>query len=139
MKVDVKNWTKFGQTTNADFYEISPGFLAVVPFDGCTDDEVTAKASVRAQLDYLLSRKQRAAVVIFMDSVAQQTAGARAVYREMPDPAYQACFALVGGTVFGRAVGSVFLGLSKPRVPTQMFATLEQALEWCRSEVNKVG
>jgi len=137
MNVDVENWTKFGQTANADFYEIFPGALAVVPFTGSTDDETTAKTSVQTQLDYLRPRKQKAAVVIFMDNIAQQTAGARAVYRDMPDPAYQACFALVGGTVFGRAVGSVFLGLSKPRVPTQMFPTLDQALEWCRSQVNK--
>ena len=138
MAVDISNWVKFGQTTNADFYEISPGFLAVVPFNKCTDDETTAKASVQTQLDYLHSKKQRAAVVIFMDNIIQQTAGARTVYRDMPDLAYQACFALIGGTFFGRAVGSVFLGLSKPRVPTQMFGALEQALEWCRSQVNKV-
>lgn len=137
MPVNTMNWTKFGQTDNAEFYEISRDTLAVVPFDGCTDDETTAKASVQTQLDYLRSRKQKAAVVIFMDNIAQQTAGARAVYRDMPNPVYQACFALVGGTVFGRAVGSVFLGLSKPRVPTQMFPTLDQALEWCRSQVNK--
>jgi hypothetical protein len=134
MSVDVKNWTKFGQTSNADFYEISPGFLAVVPFDGCTDDEATAKSSVQTQLDYLRPKKQKAAVVIFMDNINQQTTGARNIYRDMPDPEYQTCFALVGGTMFGRAVGSFFLGLSKPRVPTQMFATLEQALEWARTQ-----
>lgn len=137
MNADIKNWNKFGQTANADFYEISPGILAVVPFNGCTDDETTAKASVRTQLDYLRHNNQKAGVVIFMDNIAQQTAGARAVYRDEPDPAHQVCFALVGGTVFGRAVGSVFLGLSQPRVPTQMFATLEQALEWCCTQLKK--
>ena len=137
MTIDVESWTRFGQTANAGFYEISPDTLAVVPFYECTDDETTAKASLQTQLDYLRLKNRKAAVVIFMDHIAQQTAGARAVYRDMPDPVYQACFALVGGTVFGRAVGSVFLGLSKPRVPTQMFPTLDQALEWCRSQVNK--
>lgn len=138
MSIDISNWYKFGQTANADFYEISPGLLAVVPFNRCTDDETTAKASVQTQLEYLQAKKQRAAIVIFMDNIIQQTAGARAIYRDMPDSTYQACFALVGGTSFGRAVGSVFLGLSKPRVPTQMFGTLEQALEWCRSQVDKI-
>jgi len=137
MNVDVKNWIKFGQTANADFYEISPGMLAVIPFNGCMDDETTAKASVQTQLEYLRCKNRKAGVVIFMDNIAQQTAGARAVYRDEPDPVHQACFALVGGTVFGRAVGSVFLGLSKPRIPTQMFATLEQALDWCLTQLNK--
>lgn len=139
MIVDINNWNKFGQTSNADFYEVSPGILAVVPFNKCTDNETTAKASVQTQLDYLRSKKQRAAIVIFMDNIIQQTAGARTVYRCMPEPTYQVCFALVGGTVFGRAVGSVFLGLSKPSVPTQMFGSFEQALEWCRLQVDKVG
>jgi hypothetical protein len=134
MTIDMKNWTKFGQTVNADFYEVSPGILAVVPFNGAVDDETTAKASLQTQLEYLRPKNRKAAVVILMDNIVHQTAGARAVYRDMADPAYQTCFALVGGTVFGRAVGSFFLGLSKPRVPTQMFAALEQALEWCRSQ-----
>ncbi|MGB8648522.1 MAG: hypothetical protein WCF84_25020 [Anaerolineae bacterium] len=137
MPVDTQKWTKIGQSANAEFFEIEPTILAVVPTEGCTDDETTAKASIQIQLDYLRPKHQRAGVVIFMDSIAQQTAGARAVYRDMPDPSFQACYALVGGTFFGRAVGSVFLGLSKPRVPTQMFATLEQALDWCHSQVAK--
>lgn len=137
MPVDTKNWTKFGQTPNADFYQIDDDTLAVVPFDGCTDDETTAIASVETQLKFLRANNKKAACIIFMDGVVQQTAGARTVYRELPDPEYQVCYALVGGTAFGRAVGSVFLGLSKPRVPTQMFGTLEQALVWCHSQVKK--
>jgi len=137
MSVDTKNWTKIGQTSNADFYEIDENALGVVPFEGCTDDENTATASVELQLNHLRSQGRKAGCVIFMDSIAQQTTGARNVYRDLPDPEHQVCFALVGGTVFGRAVGSFFLGLSKPRVPTQMFATLEQALAWCHEQVKK--
>ncbi len=137
MSVDTKNWTKFGQTSNADFYHIDESTLAVVPFDGCTDDESTAAASIEMQLKFLRANKKKAACIIFMDGIIQQTAGARTAYRELPDPEYQVCYALVGGTAFGRAVGSVFLGLSKPRVPTQMFGTLEQALQWCHSQMKK--
>ena len=137
MPIDTKNWTKFGQTANADFYQIDESTLAVVPFESCTDDENTAKASVEIQKNYLSSKGKKAGCIIFMDGIAQQTAGARTAYRDLPDPKYQVCFALVGGTVFGRAVGSVFLGLSKPRVPTLMFGTLEQALTWCHEQVKK--
>lgn len=45
---------------------------------------------------------------------------------------FQICFALVGSTVFGRAVSSVFMGLHPPRVPTRMFGTFEEALTWIR-------
>ena len=74
MSIDISNWIKIGQTTNADFYEISTGFLAVIPFNKCTDDETTAKASVQTQLEYLYSKKQRAAVVIFMDNIIHRKA-----------------------------------------------------------------
>ena len=46
-----------------------------------------------------------------MDHVASQNSGARDVYRDSPDPTFQTCFALVGSTMFGRAVSSVFIGL----------------------------
>jgi hypothetical protein len=135
MTINIQNWTKFGQTANADFYQIDANTLAVVPFEGCTDDEKTATASVETQQAYLRSKGQKAGAIIFMDGITQQTTGARTVYRDLPDPQYLVCFALVGGTVFGRAVGSFFLGLSKPKVPTQMFATQEQALAWCHTQV----
>lgn len=135
MNLNTENWQKFGETANAAFFEVEPRVLAVVPVEGCIDDETTATASIETQLAYLRSKGQKAAIIIFMDPIADQTAAARTVYREGPDPVYQVCFALVGGTFFGRAVGSVFLGLSKPRIPTSMFGTFEEALEWCRAQV----
>jgi hypothetical protein len=137
MPIDTTKWTKFNQTANADFFEIDQYTIAVVPYDGCTDDETTAKASIDTQLAYLRPKGQKAGTIIFIDGIVQQTSGARAVYRDLPDPAYQVCFALVGGTAFGRAVGSLFLGLSRPRVPTQMFATQDQALAWCHAQVKQ--
>jgi hypothetical protein len=35
--------------------------------------------------------------------------------------------------LFGRAVASVFIGLHPPRVPTRLFGTMKQALEWARA------
>jgi hypothetical protein len=130
--VDTSGWTHIGRSSNADFYEVDSRVLAVVPFDRCDDDERTASDSVRIQLEHLRPRGRRAGVVVFMDRVLTQNAAARQVYRDAPDPTYQACFALVGGTMFGRAVGSIFIGLHPPRVPTRLFATAAQAIEWAR-------
>jgi hypothetical protein len=138
MIIHSEHWQKFGETANAQFFEVEPHVLAVVPVEGSTDDEITARASVETQLAYLRQKAQTAGIIIFMDPIAEQTAGARAVYRDEPDPAFQKCFALVGGTFFGRAVGSIFLGLSKPRVPTLMFATFEEARQWCHSMVKEL-
>ena len=130
--IETAGWTRIGQTSNADFFEVEDRVIAVVPFDRCDDSEGTARESIRIQLEYLRPRKRRAGVLVFMDRILTQSAAAREVYRVEPDPAFQACFALVGGTVFGRAVGSFFIGIHPPRVPTRMFGTTEEALRWAR-------
>ena len=135
MTPDTTGWTPIGRSANADFFEIEPGVLAVVPFDASADTAETAAESVRIQLDHLRAGGRRAGVVVFMDRIAAQDSGARAVYRDVPDPTFQVCFALVGSTMFGRAVASIFMGLHPPRVPTRMFGTLEEAHAWIRQTV----
>ncbi|MHB1862423.1 MAG: DUF7793 family protein [Gemmatimonadaceae bacterium] len=133
--IDTTGWTRIGASDNADFYEVEPRMLAVVPHEGAADTAETARQSVAIQLDHLRSRGARAGVIVFMDPVIEQDAGARAVYRDAPDPSLQVCFALVGSSPFGRAVGSVFLGLSRPRVPTRMFGSFDDAAAWIRQVV----
>lgn len=130
MTPDTIGWALIGRSANADFFEIEPGVLAVVPFEGSTDTADTATESVRIQLDHLRASGRRAGIVVFMDRIAAQDSGARAVYRDAPDPTFQVCFALVGRTMFGRAAASIFIGLHPPRVPTRMFGTLEEARAW---------
>jgi len=134
MTIDTTGWTPIGKSDNADFYEIEEGLLAIVPFEGSGDDEKTARQSVQIQHDFLRPRGRRAGVIVFMDPLVEQHAAARIVYRDAPDPAFVTCYALVGGTAFGRAVGSIFLGLSRPRVPTRLFGTLQDARNWARSQ-----
>ena len=133
--IESAGWSRIGQSTNADFFEVEERVLAVVPFDRCDDNEATARESIRIQLEYLRGRKKRAGILVFMDRILTQSAAAREVYRVEPDPGFQTCFALVGGTTFGRAVGSFFIGIHPPRVPTRMFATMEEALGWARTTV----
>lgn len=132
MTPNTSAWIPIGRSANADFFEIEAGVLAVVPFDGASDTADTAADSVRIQLTHLRARGRRAGTIVFMDQVASQNSGARDVYRTAPDPTLQTCFALVGGTMFGRAVSSLFIGLNPPRVPTRLFGTYQEALSWIR-------
>ena len=132
---DTTAWLAIGRSTNADFFEIEPGVLAVVPFQGTSDTADTASESIQIQMTHLRASGRRAGTVVFMDTVVAQNAGAREVYRNEPDPTFQTGFALVGSTMLGRAVASVFMGLHPPRVPTRMFATFEDALAWIRNTV----
>ena len=132
MMPDTSAWIPIGRSANADFFEVEPGVLAVVPFDGASDTADTAGVSIQIQLTHLRARGSRAGTIVFMDYVASQNSGARDIYRTAPDPTLQTCFALVGGTMFGRAVSSVFIGLNPPRVPTRLFGTFQEALSWIR-------
>ena len=129
---DTTAWLAIGRSANADFFEVEPGVLAVVPFAGTTDTADTASESIQIQMTHLRTSGQRAGTVVFMDTVVAQNAGAREVYRNAPDPTFQTGFALIGSTMLGRAVASVFMGLHPPRVPTRMFATFEEAIAWIR-------
>ncbi len=51
-------------SSNADFYEIEPQILAVVPFEGATDNAATARESVAIQLEHLRGAGIRAGVVV---------------------------------------------------------------------------
>ena len=44
---DTSAWTPIGQSGNADFFEIEPGVLAVVPFDGWTRAANNAFAGIK--------------------------------------------------------------------------------------------
>jgi len=130
--LDTSAWRRIGRSGNAEFFEIEPGALAVLPFDGSSDTADTAQESIQIQLTHLRASGRRAGTVVFMDHVASQNAGAREVYHHAPDPTFQTGFALVCSSMFGRAVSSVFIGLHPPRVPTKMFGTFEEALTWIR-------
>jgi hypothetical protein len=134
--VDPSAWTPIGRSGNAEFFEIEPGVLAVIPFDGSSDTADTAMESIQIQLSHLRASGRRAGTIVFMDRVGSQNAGAREVYRQTPDPTFQTGFALVSSSMFGRAVSSVFIGLHPPRVPTRIFATVEEALAWIRQTAN---
>ena len=97
MTVDTSPWERLGTSANAAFFEIEPGVLAVVPRENAVDDEHTAKESIRIQHDYVLRRKHQAGVIVFLEPVVEQDAGARRVYRSLPDPALLTCFALITG------------------------------------------
>ncbi|MEO0604504.1 MAG: hypothetical protein AAF211_23925 [Myxococcota bacterium] len=129
-----------GTTANARFLLVRPRVIAVVPVPGCVDVAETARASIELQMAYWQSRGEAGGSVIFMDAIVEQDKGARAAYVDLPDPRWFTGFGLVGGTRFGRAVASVFLGLRKPPVPTRFFATSPDAVAWVerRNELHRV-
>ena len=125
--VDRIRWHLLGKTSNADFYEVEPDLVAVVPFENSKDDEGTARESLAFQDAHWRAVGRRGAAVIFMDPVLEQDGGARAVYANETQNALTTCYALVGETIYAYATSTVFTGLARPAVPTQVFRSFADA------------
>lgn len=128
------SWPVLGRTDNATFYLADPRIIVVAPDEGCTDDEPTARQSVELQIAHWQAQGVRGATIVLMDRVVHQSKAARRVYQiEVNSQRFTVC-GLVSSSVFGRAIASVFLGLSRPPLPTRMFGSLAQALQWARAQ-----
>ncbi len=127
------SWPVLGRTDNAAFHQMQPGIVIVAPDPGCTDDEHTARQSLQFQRDHCKSTGVPGATIVLMDRVAHQTKAARRVYQTDVDLDWITGFALVTRSLFGRAVASVFMGLTQPPVPTRMFGDVELAVAWAQS------
>lgn len=137
MSVDTSKWKQIGSSSNAKFFELDEHVLVVVPEEGSSDTAASAEDSIRIQVEYLREKSRRSGTVVLLDGIAGQDSGARAVYRDRPDPSHQVCFALVGGTLFGRTVGSIFISLAPPKCPTKLFKTFDEAVAWVRVMVRE--
>ncbi len=126
-----EQWKPLGRTYNTRYFLSSDDVVIVLPDQGLKDDGASARVNIDFQTGYARLLGRRCAVVVVLDSLTSQDSEARR-YLNAPDPTFQICFALVGSTLFGRAVSSVFMGLHPPRVPTRMFGTFEEALTWIR-------
>jgi len=128
------SWPVLGRTDNATFYVADPRIIVVAPDEGCTDDEPTARQSIAIQTTHWQAQGIRGATIVLMDCVVHQSKDARRVYQtEVNATRFTVC-GLVSSSVFGRAVASVFLGLSRPSIPTRMFGSIAQALQWARAQ-----
>jgi len=130
MSVPEDGWTKVGETSNAAFYRISADILGIVPHPDTVDDQKTARESIGFQDRYWRAAGHGGAVVVFMDTVVEQDAQARAVYADEVSTLPSTCFALVGESFYGYATSQVFTGLSKPGRPTSVFRSLADARPW---------
>jgi hypothetical protein len=132
MNVDTGGWKQVGETTNSKYFLVDVGVLAVLPHPGTIDDRASAREEVAFQASYANKTGRSYATIIFLENVVSQEKDARRVYQTELD--FTTCLgaALVGGTILSRAVGSFFLGVNRPRIPTRLFPTFDEALAWAR-------
>lgn len=135
---DTASWTHMGGTGAGGYFRAAPNVLVAVPRPGYVQREEDARRSL-AEFHRIARQEGVAqAVVILVDQVAAQDASSRRVWSEKEEPGLRCCLALVCASPLARAIGSFFIGLNRPAVPTKMFKTFGEALQWCREHVEKV-
>jgi hypothetical protein len=131
---DFSRYKKIGETANTEVYiaESDPDILIIVPREGTKDNFEDATENVAYYHNYARSLGRPCGSLVMMSNMLSQDAEARRAYATLdPDLIYGG--ALVVGNPLSRALGSFFVGLNRPRVPTKLFDTIENGLQWLKS------
>lgn len=139
MALDVLAFPRVGGTAAGGYYEVAPDVLVAVPREGYQQDEAGARASLRTLNDIAKARGRSLVTIILVDSVKSQDSSARRVWIDGLDPKYMCGLGLVASTLLARAIGSFYLGLSRPVIPIKMFGTIHDAVAWGREIVEQHG
>ena len=137
--LDVSGLERVGGTSAGSYYLIASDVLLAWPNEGYVQTVDGARDSLQEQYRIAEERGRRHVVIVAVDRVQAQGAGSRRVWSREADPEIMCGLVLVGKTALTRAIASFFLGLTKPRVPTIMVSTIEEALSWAESQLRDRG
>lgn len=119
-----------GATSNTDYYMLAPHIIVAAPRVGMVDDGASAQENVDFQQGYARDFGHPCGVIVLIGSLSSQDADARRVYAEKMDPALIYATALVVNSPLARAMGSFFLGLTKPRLGLGLFPDIDACVSW---------
>jgi hypothetical protein len=131
---DFSHYKELGKTTNTVVYiaESDPDIMIIVPREGTMDNARDARENVAYYHEYARSLGRPCGSVVIMSNMLSQDAEARRAYTEI-DPNLVYGGALVVESALSRALGSFFIGLTRPKVPTKLFESIENAIEWLKT------
>lgn len=130
IEVDTSTWVHVGGTGAGGYFRAAIDVLVAVPRPRYIQREADARRSLEEFHRIARDVGRPQSVIILVDQVAAQDASSRRVWSENPEPSLRRSLALVCGSALARAIGSFFIGLNRPPVPTKMFKTFPGALAW---------
>jgi hypothetical protein len=121
---------KVGETFNTEYSLYRTDILIVVPVPGYKDHVEAARANMEWQQTFARKLGKKCGLVVVVDNMLSQDAESRKVYSEgmLPELFYGS--ALVVSNLLSRAMGSFFIGLSKPIVPLTLVSSIEDGIAW---------
>jgi hypothetical protein len=131
---DFSHYKEIGKTTNTVTYimESDPDIVIIVPLEGTMDTAKDARENVAFYHAYARSLGRPIGSVVIMTNMLAQEAEARRAYGEI-DPKLVYAAGLVVESALSRALGSFFIGLSRPVAATKLFDSIENAIEWIKT------
>jgi hypothetical protein len=129
-----EQWKPLGRTFNTHYYLLADDVLIVLPDKGLRDDGVSARVNIDYQTAYARLLGRRCCVIVVIDSMMSQDSEARRIYASGMQPTLFYAAALIVTSPLARAMGSFFLGLTKPAVPTKMFESVDAAAAWVATQ-----
>ena len=134
MRDPAHRWTPLGETYNTRYYLAAPDIAIVVPQTGLKDDAASARANIEFQINWAQKTGTRCGVVVCLFHLLSQDSEARRIYARGMEPKTFYAAALIVANPISRAIGSFFIGLTKPGVPTQLFGTIDEGIAWCERQ-----
>jgi hypothetical protein len=125
-----EQWRPLGRTFNTHYFLLADDVLIVLPDKGLRDDGASARVNVDYQTSYARLVNKRCCVIVVLDSLTSQDSEARRIYAAGMQPSLFYAAALIVSNPLARAIGSFFLGLTRPAVPTRLFESVEDAAAW---------
>jgi hypothetical protein len=122
-----------GTTPNSDYTIDDEDILIVTPRPGTIDNPEISQINVDFQTNYALGTGKKCGLVVNLSNMLSQDADSRKIYAAGMKPEIFYGVALVVGNPLARAIGSFFIGLSKPPIPTTLFDSAENAIIWLKS------
>lgn len=135
--VDVSKYERVGGTDAGGYFEVAPDVLLAYPREGYVQTEEGARASLIELQRIAEERGRPQALIVLVDRVRSQDSGGRRVWRDEVDSERVGALALVTRSRLSRAIGSFFLGLTRPRIPTAMVPSFDEAVRFARSTLGK--
>jgi len=123
------DWKSVGRTSNTSYYMADDDVLIVLPDAGLKDNAASARENTAFQIDVAKRLGHPLGLVVYLTSLLGQDAEARKVYAALDKKMFSGS-ALVVSNPLARAIGSFFLGLSRPAFPATLVGTIEEGIAW---------
>ena len=121
---------KIGNTFNTEYFACNEDILVVNPNPGYKDNVEAARSNMEWQQVFARNLERKCGLVVVLNNLLSQDAESRKVYSDgmLPELFYGS--ALVVSNPLSRAIGSFFIGLSKPVIPLTLVGSIEDGIAW---------